>query len=173
PLARRYRDLIRSYVATYVDLYYPDDAALGADSDARAWFEALDRAFLKGIRYYVPELTKENLVRFCTLYIYAVTVEHEQNSLWDYAVFLPTTVRKDGVAQSLGEVQSVLNFQIIIGSATNRLLNDFTHLALDDRAAQVMRDFQSALRSLQLEMEQGPDHYWNVYPKNLEASVSA
>lgn len=173
PLAQRYRDLIRSYVAAYVDLYYEDDAALDADSDAGAWFDGLDATFLKGVRYYVPELTKENLVKFCTLFIYAVTVEHEQNTLWDYSVFLPTTVREDGVGQSMGEVQSVLNFQLVIASATNRLLNDVSHLALDDRAAQVMRDFQFTLRALQSEMEQGPDHHWLVYPKDLEASVSA
>ena len=169
----RYLDLIRSYVTSYLDRYYADDAALATDDAANRWFEELDRTFLKGIRYCVPDLTKDNLAHFCTLFIYAVTVEHEENTMWDYAVFLPTTVRADGGPQSVGEIQSVLNFELLISSATNRLMNDLAYLALDEPAAQIMRDFRAALQSLQAEMEREGDHYWQVYPRQLEASVSA
>ena len=129
--ALRYYNLFASYVSAYVQHYYPDDRALQADVDACAWFDMLDRSFVNGIRSYVPSLTKDNLIKFCTLFIYSVTVEHEQNTLWDYAVFLPTTVRQDGIGQSVGEVQSVLNFQFVISSATNRLMHYFSALALD------------------------------------------
>ena len=169
----RYLDLIRSYVGDYIDEYYDDDAALAADPAATRWFEDLDRTFLKGIRYCVPSLTKANLVRFCSLFIYAVTVEHEENTMWDYAVFLPATVRADGSPQSVGEVQSVLNFELLISSATNRLMNDLAYLALDEGGAKIMREFRAALQSLQAEMEREGDHYWRVYPRELEASVSA
>lgn len=93
--------------------------------------------------------------------------------MWDYAVFLPTTVAADGSPQSVGEVQSVLNFELVIGSATNRLTSDMTHLALDAGGARIMGDFRASLGALQAEMERGPDHYWRVYPRDLEASVSA
>jgi hypothetical protein len=82
-------------------------------------------------------------------------------------------VRQDGVAQSVGEVQSVMNFQIVISSATNRLINDISYLALDEGAAQIMREFRASLLALQAEMETEPDEYWRVYPQDLEASVSA
>lgn len=170
--ALRYYELFESYVGDYVDLYYPDQAAINADDDLRVWFESLDKHIV-GIRAYVPTLTKENLIRLCALYIYTVTVEHEENTLWDYAVFLPTTVHGDGTGQTVGEVQTVLNFQFVISSATNRLMSDVTHLALDERAAEIMRNLQTRLKELQAEMESGPDHYWQIYPKSLEASVSA
>ena len=93
--------------------------------------------------------------------------------MWDYSVFLPTTVRKDGLPQSVGEVQNVMNFQFLISSATNRLMSDLTHLALDEEAAAIMRDLQSGLTALQTDMENEPDHYWSIYPRDLEASVSA
>jgi hypothetical protein len=50
---------------------------------------------------------------------------------------------------------------------------DFTHLALDEGAAAIMRDFQSSLHALQTRMESEPDRYWRIYPSDLEASVSA
>ena len=118
--ALRYYELFESYVGDYVDLYYPDQAAIDRDDELRQWFESLDKHIVNGIRGYVPTLTKENLTRLCALYIYAVTVEHEENTLWDYAVFLPTTVHSDGTGQTVGEVQLVLNFQYVVSSATNR-----------------------------------------------------
>jgi hypothetical protein len=173
PGALRYYELIERYVRAYVDHYYSNDQALEHDSAANIWFNSLDSYVMHGIRGYVPSLTRENLTRLCTLFIYSVTVEHEQNTLWDYSVFLPTTVRQDGVAQSVGEVQSVMNFQIVISSATNRLINDISYLALDEGAAQIMREFRASLLALQAEMETEPDEYWRVYPQDLEASVSA
>ena len=47
------------------------------------------------------------------------------------------------------------------------------HRPLDARGAQVMQDFQSSLMVLQRSLQAGPDHYWRIYPKSLEASISA
>lgn len=172
PLAQRYQDLIGEYVTAYVDLYYADDAAVVGDAALCEWFDALDASLVGGLAYCGP-FSKASLVKFCTLFIYAVTVEHEQNTQWDYAVFLPNTVHADGGPQSVGEVRCVMDFQMIISLATNRLLGDLPYLALDERGAEVMRRFQASLRQLQAELEQEPDHYWHVYPEDLEASVSA
>ena len=51
--------------------------------------------------------------------------------MWNYAMFLPATVRADGRGESVGEVQAVVNFELLISSATNRLMNDASHVALD------------------------------------------
>jgi hypothetical protein len=171
--ALRYYSLFERYVREYVDHYYSDEQALQRDPELQVWFDSIDSYLNNGIRTYLPDLTKSNLVKLCTLYIHAVTFEHEENTLWDYAVFLPTTVQQDGTGQSVGEVQSVVNFQFVISSATNRLMRDFTHLALDSGAADIMRRFQSELRQLQKEMEIEPDRYWQVFPLDLKASVSA
>ena len=173
PQALMYLALFENYVREYLDHYYPDDAALAADAAARAWFDGLDRAIMRGIRHYVPTCSKANLVKLCALFIYSVSVEHEDNTMWDYAVFLPATVRADGVGQSSGEVQAVQDFQFLISSATNRLMNDASHVALDEGGARAMRTFQARLASLQRELDGLPDQYWRSYPKNLEASISA
>lgn len=173
PQAVMYLQLFEDYVRRYVDVYYPDEASLAGDGAAAAWFEALDRTLVRGIRHYVPALNKQSLVRLCALFIYSVSVEHEDNTMWDYAVFLPATVRADGRPESVGQVQSVQDFQVIISSATNRLMNDASHVALDARGARVMQDFQASLVDLQRTLQAGPDHYWRIYPKNLEASISA
>ena len=80
----------------YLACYYRDEDQLRADRDLHVWFEALDRYITNGIRVYVPELTLDGLARLCTLVMYSLSVAHTENSLWNYAVFMPTTVRQDG-----------------------------------------------------------------------------
>jgi arachidonate 15-lipoxygenase len=171
--ALRYWALFETYVAEYVNHYYRDQAAIENDKDLAQWFDLLDKHIPNGIRGYAGVLTTNSLIRLCTLYIYTVTVEHYENTLWDYAVFLPTTVHRDETIQTVGEVQSVLNFEFVISSATNRLMKGQTHLALDTRAAEIMTRLQTGLKELQDEMESGSDNYWRVYPKELDSSVSA
>jgi hypothetical protein len=171
--ASRYFDLFESYVRAYVEHYYPDEAALASDVAANVWFDALDRCTRHGIRGYVPALTRAGLVKLCALFIYSVSVEHEDNTMWNYAMFLPATVREDGGPESAGQVQSVLNFEMVIASAANRLLHDFSHVALDAGGAAIMKGFQQRLAALQQEMEREAPAHWRIYPKDLEASVSA
>ncbi|MEX2262467.1 MAG: hypothetical protein WD696_10965 [Bryobacteraceae bacterium] len=171
--AHRYMELFESYVGTYIGLYYPSEEDLAEDAQARIWYESVDAVVRHGIRNLAPKLDRANLIKLCAVYMYSVSVEHEENTLWDYGLFLPATLREDGGMQSAGEVQSSLNFQLVISSATNRLMKDFSYLALDSAAAALMRDFQARLRALDQDMESRADQYWNVYPRQLEASVSA
>jgi hypothetical protein len=173
PQAGRYYDLFAAYARDYLACYYRDEAELRADRDLHVWFEALDRYVTNGVRGYVPELTREGLARLCTLLMYSPSVTHTENSLWNYAVFMPTTVRQDRRPQSVGEVQCVVNFQFLICSATSLLVNDFSHVALDETAGMVMTAFQDRVRDLQTEMEKQPGRYWHLYPNELEAGVSA
>jgi hypothetical protein len=173
PQACRYFDLFSSYVGDYLAHYYPDEASLAHDAAVRAWFDTLNRQIVKGITAYTPELTTASLTRLCALYIYTVSVEHEDNTMWNYAMFLPATVRDDGRGESVGQVQAVVNFELLISSATNRLMNDASHVALDPQGAAIMRGFQSRLAQLQAEMEREPRRHWQILPRDLEASVSA
>ena len=173
PQASRYFDLFSSYVGEYLAHYYPDEALLAQDAAVCAWFDALNRHIVKGITSYTPHLTRASLTRLCALYLYTVSVEHEDNTMWNYAMFLPATVREDGRGESVGQVQAVVNFELLISSATNRLMNDASHVALDPQGAAIMRGFQSRLARLQDEMECEPRRHWHILPKDLEASVSA
>jgi hypothetical protein len=170
--ALRYYKLFESYVRDYVDLYYPDEGALARDGAAHIWFEALDRTVQNGVRGYVPRLDKKGLVDLCTVLIYSVVIGHEENSLWDYAVFMPTLVHEDGLPMTLGETQCVSNFQLVVCSAISDLMSDFDYLALDEKGAGLMRRLQSDLKALQAEMEAGGDRYWRLYPATLKSSVA-
>ena len=143
------------------------------DAAVRAWFDTLNGQVMKGLTAYVPELTRASLARLCALYMYSVSVEHEDNTMWNYGMFLPATVREDGRGESVGQVQAVVNFELLISSATNRLMNDASHVALDPQGAAIMRGFQSRLARLQEDMEREPSRYWRILPRELEASVSA
>lgn len=172
PQAMRYWDLIESYVTTYIEHTYADEERLQADTAAQTWFDTLDRSIVNGIRSYVPSLTKAHLTKLCTLIIYSVSVTHTENGLWIYAPFIPTTVRQDGVGQPTGEVQMTLDFQMLTTSPTTLLLHDVSHLALDQGSAAIMRNFHANLRNLQRELEQAPDRWWRLLPRDIEASVS-
>ena len=168
----RYYKTIERYVKAYVEGYFMSDDVLRSDPHVRVWFEALDAHIVRGIRAYVPELTRQNLVKLCTLLIYSLTVGHTENSLWHYAAFMPTTVRLDGAQQSVGQVQDIVNFQLLIATPTSLLLTDISHLALDKRGVDVMRRFNQELHTLQREMEAEPSRYWQLMPREVEASVS-
>jgi hypothetical protein len=169
----RYFDLFVDYVAEYIRHYYPDDRAFHADPHLRAWFDDLDRHVIRGISGYVPAFSRDALVRLCALFLYTVSVEHEDNTMWNYAMFLPATVRADGRGQSVGEVQAVVNFELLISSATNRLMNDASHVALDAEGGRIMRGLQTRLRQMHDAMSREPHHHWRILPRDLEASISA
>jgi hypothetical protein len=171
-LATKYYDLFEKYVTAYVELYYPDEATLQRDAALNAWFDALDHTLQNGIRHYVPTLTRENLVKLCTVIIYSVVIAHEENSLWDYALYMGTIVHADGSPMTVGEVQCVSNFQLLICGATNQLLQDFSYLALDERGKDCMRNLQRDLLFLQQELNAAGDRYWRLDPVDLKSSVA-
>ena len=100
--ASRYFDLFVSYAGEYIGHYYPDEVSLAQDAAVRAWFDALNRQIRERHRLYTPELTRASLTRLCALYMYSVSAEHEDNTMWNYAMFLPATVREDGAASRSG-----------------------------------------------------------------------
>jgi hypothetical protein len=151
----------------------PDDRSFAEDPHLRVWFDTLDRHVIRGILGYVPALTRDSLIRLCALFLYTVSVEHEDNTMWNYAMFLPATVRADGRGQSVGEVQAVVNFELLISSATNRLMNDASHVALDTHGATIMRGLQDRLGRLHDTMAREPHRHWRILPRDLEASISA
>jgi arachidonate 15-lipoxygenase len=172
PQALRYYGIFGTYFRRYVEHHYSTDSALQSDADVLAWFEALDRTIVRGVRSYVPELSREGLVRLCTLLIYSLSVGHTENSLLNHAVFMPTTVRRDGEQPSVGEIQNILNFQFLITAPSTLLVSDVSHLALDAAAAGIMREYRESLLALQAEMERQPSRHWHLFPSEVEASVS-
>jgi hypothetical protein len=171
PQALRYYRLFEAYVRQYIEHHFTDET-VRTDADLRAWFDALDKRIVRGVRSFVPELTRENLIKLCTLLIYSLTIGHTENSLLNHAVFMPTTVRRDGIPPSVGEIQNIVNFQLLITAPTTYLVDDASHLALDAGAAEIMRGFRRSLLALQGEMERQPSRHWQLFPNQIEGSVS-
>ncbi|GAC1362931.1 MAG: hypothetical protein NVSMB32_03880 [Actinomycetota bacterium] len=173
PQALRYWDLFQAYAAAYIEHYYADEATLAGDRDAHVWFEALEQFLVGGVRRYVPYLNKASLTKLCTLLIYSHSLGHTENSLFNYASFLPTSVHADGTQQTLGEVQCTVNFQFLITARTTLLGDRVSHVALDSAGAQIMQDYERSLVELENEIRAQESRYWHVLPSELEASVSA
>ena len=51
-------------------------------------------------------------------------------------------------------------------------VSDVSHLALYDPAAAIMRGFRRSLLAYQEEMERQPARHWQLFPNEIEASVS-
>jgi hypothetical protein len=81
-------------------------------------------------------------------------------------------VRRDGIPPSVGEIQNIVNFQLLITAPTTYLVDDASHLALDKGAAEIMRGFRRSLLALQDEMERQPSRHWQLFPNQIEGSVS-
>jgi hypothetical protein len=171
PQALRYYRLFESYVRQYIEHHFTE-AMVASDADIRAWFDALDQRIAGGVRSYVPELTRDNLIKLCTLMIYSLTVGHTENSLLNHAVFMPCTVRRDGLPPTVGEIQNIVNFQLLITAPTTLLVDDVSELALDAGAAEIMRGFRRNLLAMQDEMEHQPSRHWQLFPNQIEGSVS-
>jgi hypothetical protein len=171
--ALEYWDAFASYVSAYIGYYYGTEAQLVNDRELERWFGEIDRWVPNGVRAYTGELSRESLGRLLTLFLYSVTVEHEENTQWKYAPFLAPTVHADGSGPTVGEVQTVMNFQFVISSAQNKLMRDFSRLAPDAGGAAIMKAFASRLRQIEAEFSKKPDRFWKVLPSELEASVSA
>jgi lipoxygenase len=172
PQALRYQRMFEKYVGSYVERYYGSDDEVRSDPHLALWFEALDRTLVRGVRALVPECTRDGLVRLCTVLMYSASVAHTENSLTNYGGFLPTGVRRDGKQQSVGEVQNIINFQLLIATPTTFLLDDHSHVALDGRGKQIMQRFQSDLLAFEQELQAQPSRYWRLRPGEIEASVS-
>jgi hypothetical protein len=172
PQALRYYRTFERYVRRYIDHCYPTEAGFQADVHPRVWFEALDRVLIGGVRRYTPDPTRDAIVKLCTLLMYSASVAHTENSLTNYAGFMPTTVRRDGRQQSVGEVQNTINFQLLIATPTTFLVADNSRLALDGTAAEIMRGFRRELLEIEQDMDAQPRRYWQLFPREVEASVS-
>jgi len=170
-------EIIKGYVATYIDLYYADDAAVAADGELVDWYAALDDRLPGGLKGYAPALDKDALRRLCASFIHASTVAHDNvnNIVWNYTTlpqYLPTVVPVDGSLPGADVVFDFLTTLIGTWKPFNMLLDGISQLAVDDAGRQVMDQFVADLEQLQVEMEAEPFSYQKVYPKNLNCSVS-
>ncbi|MEP7019033.1 MAG: lipoxygenase family protein [Pseudonocardiales bacterium] len=169
---------IRDYVERYLDIYYDSDEAVARDPQLANWAADLDRLVPNGVDAD-GGITLNWLVRVCATLVHVSTVEHDilNNVVWDYTTLgwlTPTVVPLSG--KPMDQRRSFDLIATLIGTwkPYNMLLTaDVPKLALDERAAAVMRAWIDRLDRLQDTMTaQHPGDRSLSYPAGLNVSIS-
>jgi hypothetical protein len=186
PFAYPYRDNVmqlwaptRAYAENYLRLYYGGDEDVAKDSQLATWATELDRLVPNGVAIPVGGITFDWLARLCATLIHVSTVEHDilNNVVWNYSTFgslIPTVVPLSGEPMDQRRAFDVVATLIPTWKPYNMLLtSDVPALALDDRAAAVMKDWIAQLDRIQNETDAtGPGDPALSYPKYLNVSIS-
>lgn len=174
-----YFDLMRAHASAYISLYYAGDQALQDDPAVVAWTEALDGLVPNGVQQLMgTEPTLEGLSRLIAGFTYMATVEHEilGSGLWNYQTWThvqPVRVYRNGQREPLDVYQRLVNANFNLNVHRAPLLQDFSYLALDSRAAEEFRRFKRALDELEQRETAEPFAYWKMYPHLLKANINA
>jgi hypothetical protein len=186
PFPYPYRDNImrlwaptRSYVETYLRLYYNSNEDVQKDSQLATWATELDRLMPNGVGIPIGGITFDWLARLCATLIHVSTVEHDflNNVVWNYSTFgwlIPTVVPLSGEPMDERRAFDMVATLIPTWKPYNMLLtSDIPALALDERAAAVMKDWIEQLNRIQNEMDAtGPRDPALSYPAYLNVSIS-
>jgi arachidonate 15-lipoxygenase len=173
-------EVMNAHTERYLELYYPSDAALGADRELQRWLDELERLIPNGVRVITggPSPGRTRLARLVAAFIYLATVEHEVvgTGLWSYQLWTdvqPVRVSRNGTREPLDVYQRLVNANFNLNVRRAQLMQDFSYLALDPRGADAMRTFQRELRELQRALDSEPPALWKLSPRMLEANMNA
>lgn len=173
-------EVMKAHAERYLALYYPSDAALGADHELQRWLDELERLVPNGVRVITggPSPGRRRLARLVAAFIYLATVEHEVvgTGLWSYQLWTdvqPVRVSRDGTREPLDVYQRLVNANFNLNVRRAQLVQDFSYLALDARGADAMRTFQRELLDLQRALDSEPPALWKLSPRMLEANMNA
>jgi hypothetical protein len=185
PFAYPYRDNVmqlwdatRTYVESYLELYYVDDEAVAKDSQVASWAAELDRLVPNGVAIPIGGVARDWLTRLCATLIHVSTVEHDivNNIVWNYSTLgwiIPTVVPLSGEPMDQRRAFDLIATLIGTWKPYSMLLTaDVPSLALDGRAAAVMRSWIERMDRIQDEMAKLPADPAASYPANLNVSVS-
>ena len=171
----RYFDLFVDYVTEYIRHYYPDDRSLAQDPHLRrSGSTTLDRHVIRGITRLRAGADRDRAdppVRALHLH---VSVEHEDNTMWNYAMFLPATVRADGARPigGRGAGGGELRAADLVGDQPA----DERREPRRPRRARAPRSCAACSRgsgACTTAMAREPHRHWRILPRDLEASISA
>jgi arachidonate 15-lipoxygenase len=167
-----------AHAADYIAIYWPDEAALRADTAIGDWLDELAQHMPGGVGLARESLNAAGLARLVARTIYLVSVQHERlgSCLWDYQLWThrqPVRVYENGQREPLDVYQRLVNANFNLNVKRRLLIHDFSGLALDPRGADSMRRFQQRLDALQTELERAPRAVWKLYPRELKVNINA
>ncbi|GDX83413.1 hypothetical protein LBMAG42_52240 [Deltaproteobacteria bacterium] len=169
-------NVILAFVEDYVSRYFAGDALVRDPEVVAFWASVRSATATIGI----PELSRDDLVGMLAQFIWCVTGLHEAvGAMLEYAIdptFVSTKIRP-GV--EMADVQASMQCLAVVGLTGLRmpqLLNDFSHVCLDEGGAQAFATFQTNLEALADRIEAAnltrkyPCNTFN--PRYLETGVS-
>jgi hypothetical protein len=171
-------DVMHEHARNYIGLYYKTDSDIQHDPQVCGWLDQLNAIIPNGIKVTRNDVTVAGLSRLIARFIYLVTVQHELlgTFLWNYQLWThrqPARVYRDGRREPLDVYQRLVNANFNLNVKRTQLMDDFSHLGLDDAGKQAFTAFSRKLQELQSNMEQQPWAVWRVYPNILEVNINA
>jgi Lipoxygenase len=172
-------ELLHAHAERYVAIYYSSDQDLRADAAVMAWLAALERLVPNGVRALLGnEVTIGGTTRLIGGLLYLATMQHDVlgTGMWNYQMWnhvQPVRVYRIGEEPPVDVYQRLVNANFNLNVKRAPLMQDFSYLALDDRAATEFRTFQDELVGLQAQLSAEPFAYWKTYPSMLEANINA
>jgi arachidonate 15-lipoxygenase len=169
---------MHEHARNYIGLYYKTDSDIKDDPQVCGWLDQLNAIIPNGIKVTRNDVTAASLSRLIARFIYLVTVQHELlgTFLWNYQLWThrqPARVYRDGRREPLDVYQRLVNANFNLNVKRTQLMDDFSHLGLDDAGKQAFTAFSRRLQELQSNMEQQPWAVWKVYPNILEVNINA
>merc|ERR1712232_692211 len=162
PFGRDLRDFVRGvrkHVTDYVHVYYPDGDSMRRDHELMVFWKHLRR---EGDSHTVPPPTRETLCSVLgDLIVHTTGLHNQVGNVADYLVnpsFASAKIRK---GREVADVQASfqgLNIGLMTGNLMPKLINNFTHLLLQDEhleeTTKVFNEFQADLRKLVLKIDE-------------------
>lgn len=170
--------VMHRYVRDYLRIYYPLPHAVRSDTELLYWLEELGLRVPNGVGVDHHDVTWDSLARLLARLLFLVTAQHEilGSFMWDYQLWThrqPPRIYADFRREPLDVYQRLVNANFILNVHRRALMDDFTHIALDDRAKAAMRQFQCALKALQATNGTCPRPVWRLDPADLEVNINS
>ena len=172
-------DVMETHARHYIDIYYENDADLQADETVAAWLDALEARIPNGIQSILDgAVTRASVARLVAGFIYMASVQHEVlgTMMWNYQMWVdknPVRILRNGNRIPLDVFQRLLNANFNLNVDRAKLCQDFSYMALDDKAGAAFKAFKADLDALEARYEKLPDAPWRVMPSMLEANINA
>ncbi|KAF0711639.1 Aste57867_5162 [Aphanomyces stellatus] len=141
-------DTTRSFVSNYVDLYYECDEAVTHDASLVQFWVYLDAKFPNRL----PQLTLDNLKDAIAQSILWMTAMHNHlGGIAEYMsdpAFAPSAWVEGELAARPGNAIRVAIIMAATGFSQPSILDDFSHVMLDDDAKAICHTFTDDLKEL-------------------------
>jgi arachidonate 15-lipoxygenase len=172
--------VVLDHATRYLSLYYESDDEVATDVALGEWIDDLECTLPNGVRGVLgPTVGLASVAELLATVIYLAVVEHEitGSGLWDYQLWSdtsPVRVYEDGRRVPVDVYQRLINANLTLNVNRTMLLNDeLVNLALDERGAWALREFQQDLLGVQARLDGSAPAPWRIEPRHLKANINA